>query len=147
MIILNRRRSILWYIDKGCSLRRNVSRHARVRKDRHPDKWRKPVSENGQLEIITRLQKYGKLADGKKNIDDRVGSKAWKIKVECHRVAVVSPCLSGFPGKWTRKKRERKTATSFCLLEEQSRSKMKIFYPRQIWYILIRKLFISRHKL
>lgn len=35
-----------------------------------------PVSENGQLGIITRLQKYGKLADGKKNIDDRAGSKA-----------------------------------------------------------------------
>lgn len=30
----------------------------------------------GQLGIITRLQKYGKLADGKKNINDRAGSKA-----------------------------------------------------------------------
>lgn len=30
----------------------------------------------GQLGIITRLQKYGKLADRKKNINDCAGSKA-----------------------------------------------------------------------
>lgn len=39
-------RNILRHIGKGYFYR-NVSRHARARKDLYPDKWRKPVSENG----------------------------------------------------------------------------------------------------
>jgi len=82
-------RSILHHIGKGYFYR-NVSRHARVRKDLHPDKWHKPVfKKRGNLGIIMRLQKYGKLANGKKNIDDHTGSKAWKIKVECRRYAAM----------------------------------------------------------
>jgi len=104
MIIL-KCRGIFWCASVRDTVRRNVSHHGRARKVLYPDKWRKLVSKDGQLGIITLLQKYGKLVDGKKNIDNRAGFKAWKIKVECRRcVAVVSPCLSGIPDKWAKRK-------------------------------------------
>lgn len=74
-------KSILQHIGKGYSFHRNVSRHARVRKDLHPDKWRKLVSRNGAAR-----NNYAapEIREAGRREEKHQRSKAWKIKVECY---------------------------------------------------------------